>query len=105
MRVEHVQNFGRYPLTRPTRKAPYIQLYLSGNQRATLANKSVGMIRSIMVGISAPPGVGADVTGPAPVAADQQAGARAGTPSFGDRRRRLANTAIGLPLGRLYVSG
>jgi RND superfamily putative drug exporter len=75
--VEHIQDFWGDPLTASgaqsaDNKAAYVQLYLSGNQGESLANESVQAVRDIVANNQPPPGIKAYVTGPAPLASDQQ---------------------------------
>ncbi|OYN76086.1 RND family transporter [Mycolicibacterium sphagni] len=76
--VEYVQDFWGDPLTAAGAqsndgKAAYVQLYLVGNQGETAANESIKAVRSIVEDLPSPPGVTAYVSGPAALAADEQA--------------------------------
>ncbi|TGD84438.1 MMPL family transporter [Mycolicibacterium sp. CH28] len=76
--VEHVQDFWGDPLTSAGAqsndgKAAYAQVYLVGNQGETAANASITAVRDIVGQVPTPPGVEAYVTGPAALAADEQA--------------------------------
>ncbi|BBY65587.1 MMPL/RND family transporter [Mycolicibacterium helvum] len=76
--VEYVQDFWGDPLTAAGAqsndgKAAYVQVYLVGNQGETAANDSIEAVRKLVDEIPAPPGVTAYVTGPAALAADEQA--------------------------------
>jgi len=75
--VEHIQDFWGDPLTAAgsqsaDNKAAYVQLYLAGNQGESLANESVQAVRNVVANSPPPPGLKADVTGPAALTADQQ---------------------------------
>ncbi|AKS34807.1 RND family transporter [Mycolicibacterium goodii] len=75
--VEHVQDLWGDRLTSssvqsPDGKAVYTQLNLAGNQGTPLGDESVAAVRSIVDGLSAPPGVHVYVTGAAPLASDMQ---------------------------------
>src|SRR6201993_1561834 len=73
--VQHIQNFWGDPLTAggaPSAdgKAAYVQMTLAGNLSQDLANESVQAGQDIVNRTTAPPGVKAYITGPAPFAAD-----------------------------------
>lgn len=73
--VQYIRNFWGDELTRaaaesPDGKAAYVQLTLAGDPGEPLSNESVEAIQRIVAQTSAPPGVKAYVTGPAPIAAD-----------------------------------
>lgn len=73
--VQHIRNFWGDELTRaaaesPDGKAAYVQLTLAGDPGEPLSNESVEAIQRIVAQTSAPPGVKAYVTGPAPIVAD-----------------------------------
>ena len=73
--VQHIQNFWGDPLTAAAAqsadgKAAYVQMSLAGNLSQDLANESVQAVQDIVNRTTAPPGVKAYITGPAPFAAD-----------------------------------
>jgi putative drug exporter of the RND superfamily len=73
--VEHIQNFWGDLITAAGAqssdgKAAYVQLNLAGDQGSTLGNESVESVRKILADTPPPPGLGAYVTGPAPLTTD-----------------------------------
>jgi RND superfamily putative drug exporter len=73
--VEHIQNFWGDLITAAGAqssdgKAAYAQLNLAGDQGSTLGNESVESVRKILADTPPPPGLGAYVTGPAPLTTD-----------------------------------
>lgn len=76
--VEHVQDMWSDPLTAAGAqsadgKAAYVQVNLIGKQGETAANESVEAIRKVIADTSVPAAVQVYVTGPAALAADEQA--------------------------------
>ncbi|BBY60545.1 MMPL/RND family transporter [Mycolicibacterium sarraceniae] len=76
--VEYVQDFWGDPLTAAGAqsidgKAAYVQVYLVGNQGEATANESIKAVRTIVESVPPPPEVTTYVTGPAALAADEQA--------------------------------
>ncbi|WP_281259740.1 MMPL/RND family transporter [Mycolicibacterium palauense] len=74
--VQHIQDFWGDPLTAggsqsSDGKAAYTQVFLAGDQGATLSLESVAAVRDIVDHTPPPPGVKAYVTGAAPLFADQ----------------------------------
>ncbi|HYB83550.1 MAG TPA: MMPL family transporter, partial [Mycobacterium sp.] len=75
--VQHIQDFWGDPLTAAGSqssdgKAAYVQVFLAGNQGATLSLKSVDAVRHIVDHTPPPPGVKTYLTGAAPLFTDQQ---------------------------------
>ncbi|MUM21709.1 RND family transporter [Mycobacterium sp. CBMA271] len=73
--VQHVQDYWSDPLTASgvqsaDDKSVYFQVNLAGDQGQALANKSVEAVRAIVDRTTAPPGIKAYVTGPAPLVTD-----------------------------------
>ena len=73
--VKHIQDFWGDPITAPGAqsadgKAAYVQVKLGGNQGETSANESVDALWKIVQRTTAPNGVKAYITGPAPLVAD-----------------------------------
>ncbi|MCW2623923.1 MMPL family transporter [Mycobacterium sp.] len=73
--IQHIQDFWGDPLTAAgaqsaDAKAAYVMLYLAGDQGTTLANESVDAVRKVVASTPAPPGVKANVTGPAALTDD-----------------------------------
>ena len=73
--VKHIQDFWGDPITAPGAqsadgKAAYVQVKLGGNQGETSANESVDAVWKIVQRTTAPNGVKAYITGPAPLVAD-----------------------------------
>ncbi|TMS50096.1 RND family transporter [Mycobacterium sp. DBP42] len=74
--VQHVQDFWGDPLTAggsqsDDGKAAYTQVFLAGDQGDSLSLESVAAVRDIVAHTPPPSGVGAYVTGAAPLFADQ----------------------------------
>ncbi|MGB3484981.1 MAG: RND family transporter [Mycobacterium sp.] len=80
--IQNVQDFWGDPLTESGAqstdgRAAYVQLFLAGNMGETLANESVGAVRTAVEAVAPPDGVTVYVTGPAALQADlQHAGER-----------------------------
>ena len=75
--VQHIQDFWGDPLTSAGAQsadnlATYVQIYLAGNQGETLANESVQAVKDVVAADPPPAGLKVYVTGPGPLASDQQ---------------------------------
>ncbi|HEX7825787.1 MAG TPA: MMPL family transporter [Mycobacterium sp.] len=75
--VQHIQDLWGDPLTSAGAQsadnlATYVQLYLAGNQGETLANESVEAVKDVVAADPPPAGLKVYVTGPGPLASDQQ---------------------------------
>jgi RND superfamily putative drug exporter len=75
--VQHIQDFWGDPLTSAGAQsadnlATYVQVYLAGNQGETLANESVQAVKDVVDADPPPAGLKVYVTGPGPLASDQQ---------------------------------
>ncbi|WP_319453044.1 MULTISPECIES: MMPL family transporter [unclassified Mycobacterium] len=75
--VQHIQDLWGDPLTSAgaqsaDNKATYVQIYLAGNQGETLANESVRAVKDVVAADPPPAGLKVYVTGPGPLASDQQ---------------------------------
>ncbi|CQD13125.1 mmp14A protein [Mycobacterium lentiflavum] len=73
--VQHIQNFWGDPVTAAAAqsidgKAAYVQLNIVGGQGAAAGDESVQVVRNIVAGLPAPPGLKVFVTGPAATVAD-----------------------------------
>ena len=75
--IQHIQDFWGDPLTSAGAQsadnlATYVQIYLAGNQGETLANESVQAVKDVVAADPPPAGLKVYVTGPGPLASDQQ---------------------------------
>jgi RND superfamily putative drug exporter len=75
--VQHIQDFWGDPLTSAGAQsadnlATYVQIYLAGTQGETLANESVQAVKDVVAADPPPAGLKVYVTGPGPLASDQQ---------------------------------
>ena len=75
--VQHVQDLWGDPLTSAGAQsadnlATYVQINLAGNQGETLANESVQAVKDVVAADPPPAGLKVYVTGPGPLASDQQ---------------------------------
>ncbi|MET4427168.1 MMPL family transporter [Mycolicibacterium sp. 624] len=75
--VQHIQDSWGDPLTSAAAQsadnlATYVQIYLAGNQGETLANESVQAVKDVVAAEPPPAGLKVYVTGPGPLASDQQ---------------------------------